>query len=150
MMKQTESVYEHGKPFLIKYQVGSKRREMMSYLEERERSGFASTHAARPYDEDKRIARRLKEKKVSLASSERFYMESWTLRAPRILCENARERSKEKANCSSSVVTHGLWMIKLLQIDKPLDCAVLSRLKNFSAMNKLKKRALRVNGSLIP
>lgn len=28
--------------------------------------------------------------------------------------------------------------------DKPLDCAVVSRLKNFSAMNKLKKMALRV------
>ena len=28
--------------------------------------------------------------------------------------------------------------------DKPLDCAVLSRLKNFSAMNKLKKMAFRV------
>ena len=29
--------------------------------------------------------------------------------------------------------------------DKPLDSAVLSRLKQFSAMNKLKKMALRVN-----
>lgn len=28
--------------------------------------------------------------------------------------------------------------------DKPLDSAVLSRLKHFSAMNKLKKMALRV------
>lgn len=28
--------------------------------------------------------------------------------------------------------------------DKPLDCAVVSRLKKFSAMNKLKKMALRV------
>jgi hypothetical protein len=28
--------------------------------------------------------------------------------------------------------------------DKPLDSAVLSRLKQFSAMNKLKKMALRV------
>lgn len=28
--------------------------------------------------------------------------------------------------------------------DKPIDSAVLSRLKNFSAMNKLKKMALRV------
>jgi len=29
--------------------------------------------------------------------------------------------------------------------DKPLDSAVLSRLKQFSAMNKLKKMALRVS-----
>lgn len=28
--------------------------------------------------------------------------------------------------------------------DKPIDSAVVSRLKNFSAMNKLKKMALRV------
>jgi len=32
--------------------------------------------------------------------------------------------------------------------DKPLDSAVLSRLKQFSAMNKLKKMALRVRPSL--
>ena len=31
--------------------------------------------------------------------------------------------------------------------DKPIDSAVLSRLKNFSAMNKLKKMALRVRSS---
>jgi len=31
--------------------------------------------------------------------------------------------------------------------DKPIDSAVLSRLKNFSAMNKLKKMALRVRRS---
>jgi calcium-dependent protein kinase len=33
--------------------------------------------------------------------------------------------------------------------DKPLDSAVLSRLKQFSAMNKLKKMALRVNKLLL-
>ena len=32
--------------------------------------------------------------------------------------------------------------------DKPLDSAVLSRMKQFSAMNKFKKMALRVNGIL--
>ena len=30
--------------------------------------------------------------------------------------------------------------------DKPLDSAVLSRMKQFSAMNKFKKMALRVSG----
>lgn len=30
-------------------------------------------------------------------------------------------------------------------LDKPLDSAVLSRLKQFSAMNKLKKIAIKVN-----
>ncbi|CAN7080611.1 unnamed protein product [Brassica oleracea var. botrytis] len=46
-----------------KSQVDSKRRKMMSDLEEREqRSGFAPSHAAaRPYDEEERIARKLKE-----------------------------------------------------------------------------------------
>ncbi|CAH8365031.1 unnamed protein product [Eruca vesicaria subsp. sativa] len=45
-----------------KTQVDSKRRKMMSDLEERERSGFAPSHAAsRPYDEEERIARKLKE-----------------------------------------------------------------------------------------
>ncbi len=33
--------------------------------------------------------------------------------------------------------------------DKPIDSAVLSRLKHFSAMNKLKKMALRVWGSFM-
>lgn len=33
--------------------------------------------------------------------------------------------------------------------DKPLDSAVLSRLKQFSAMNKLKKMALRVSTELL-
>ena len=45
-----------------KSQVDSKRRKMMSDLEERERNGFAPSHAAaRPYDEEERIARKLKE-----------------------------------------------------------------------------------------
>jgi len=34
--------------------------------------------------------------------------------------------------------------------DKPIDSAVLSRLKNFSAMNKLKKMALRVSLLFLP
>lgn len=45
-----------------KSQVDSKRRKMMSDLEERERSGFAPSRASsRPYDEEERIARKLKE-----------------------------------------------------------------------------------------
>lgn len=44
-----------------KSQVDSKRRKMMSDLEERERAGFAPSHAARPYDEEERIKRKLKE-----------------------------------------------------------------------------------------
>ncbi|RID76756.1 LOW QUALITY PROTEIN: hypothetical protein BRARA_B03709 [Brassica rapa] len=41
--------------------VDSKRRKMMSDLEDRERSGFAPNYAARGYDEEERIARKLKE-----------------------------------------------------------------------------------------
>ncbi|KAJ0248693.1 hypothetical protein HA466_0157560 [Hirschfeldia incana] len=44
-----------------KSQVDSKRRKMMSDLEERERSGFAPSHAPRPYDEEEIIKRKLKE-----------------------------------------------------------------------------------------
>jgi hypothetical protein len=33
--------------------------------------------------------------------------------------------------------------------DKPLDSAVLSRLKQFSVMNKLKKMALRVSAAFV-
>lgn len=45
-----------------KSQVDSKRRKMMSDLEERERSAFSPNSAARPYyDEEERIARKLKE-----------------------------------------------------------------------------------------
>ena len=36
------------------------------------------------------------------------------------------------------------WIIDDNAPDKPIDSAVLSRLKQFSAMNKLKKMALRV------
>lgn len=36
------------------------------------------------------------------------------------------------------------WIVDEIAPDKPLDSAVLSRLKKFSAMNKLKKMALRV------
>ncbi|KFK27667.1 hypothetical protein AALP_AA8G413000 [Arabis alpina] len=42
-------------------QVDSKRRKMMSDLEERERSAFAPKSTARPYDEEERISRKLKE-----------------------------------------------------------------------------------------
>ena len=36
------------------------------------------------------------------------------------------------------------WIVDDIAPDKPLDSAVLTRLKQFSAMNKLKKMALRV------
>ncbi|KAL9811257.1 putative RNA recognition motif domain, DnaJ domain, RNA-binding domain superfamily [Arabidopsis thaliana] len=44
-----------------KSQVDSKRRKMMSDLEERERSAFSPNPSARAYDEEERIARKLKE-----------------------------------------------------------------------------------------
>ncbi|XP_010421167.1 PREDICTED: dnaJ homolog subfamily C member 17 [Camelina sativa] len=44
-----------------KTQVDAKRRKMMSDLEGRERSAFSPESAARPYDEEERIARKLKE-----------------------------------------------------------------------------------------
>ncbi|VVB17458.1 unnamed protein product [Arabis nemorensis] len=44
-----------------KSQVDSRRRKMMSDLEERERSAFAPNSAARPCDEEERISRKLKE-----------------------------------------------------------------------------------------
>lgn len=43
-----------------------------------------------------------------------------------------------------SVLGHPWIVDDRVAPDKPLDSAVLSRLKQFSAMNKLKKMALRV------
>lgn len=46
---------------------------------------------------------------------------------------------------SSNVFAGHPWVqVDGVAPDKPLDSAVLSRLKQFSAMNKLKKMALRV------
>ncbi|GMI80222.1 calcium-dependent protein kinase 2 [Hibiscus trionum] len=50
------------------------------------------------------------------------------------------------SHCSELVYAPGHpWIVDdRVSLDKPLDSAVLSRLKQFSAMNKLKKLALRV------
>lgn len=45
------------------------------------------------------------------------------------------------------VAGHPWARVDGVALDKPLDSAVLSRLKQFSAMNKLKKIAIKVNNS---
>ncbi|KAK6126519.1 hypothetical protein DH2020_039753 [Rehmannia glutinosa] len=55
--------------------------------------------------------------------------------------KNARAGSKKAVNSSSS---HPWVQVDGVAPDKPLDSAVLSRLTQFSAMDKLKKMALRV------
>lgn len=47
-------------------------------------------------------------------------------------------------NLNLNSVSGHPWIVDDIAPDKPLDSAVLSRLKQFSAMNKLKKMALRV------
>lgn len=47
------------------------------------------------------------------------------------------------------VAGHPWARVDGVALDKPLDSAVLSRLKQFSAMNKLKKIAIKVNNSKI-
>lgn len=48
--------------------------------------------------------------------------------------------------CGLKSTTGHPWVqVDGVAADKPLDSAVLSRLKQFSAMNKLKKMALRVS-----
>ncbi|XP_040997232.1 calcium-dependent protein kinase SK5 [Juglans microcarpa x Juglans regia] len=53
------------------------------------------------------------------------------------------ERNPKKRLTAHEVLCHP-WIVDDIAPDKPLDSAVLSRLKKFSAMNKLKKMALRV------
>lgn len=63
-------------------------------------------------------------------------------------CEYLHNFGKGVQTCSTccvvSVSGHPWIVDDNLAPDKPLDSAVLSRLKQFSAMNKLKKMALRV------
>lgn len=47
--------------------------------------------------------------------------------------------------CLDLVAGHPWVQVNGVAPDKPLDSAVLSRLKQFSAMNRLKKMALRVS-----
>ncbi|XP_068635179.1 calcium-dependent protein kinase 17-like [Aristolochia californica] len=53
-------------------------------------------------------------------------------------------RDTGKRLTAHEVLCHPWVQVNGVAPDKPLDCAVLSRLKLFSAMNKLKKMALRV------
>ncbi|KAL6285328.1 hypothetical protein ACE6H2_009718 [Prunus campanulata] len=54
------------------------------------------------------------------------------------------ERNPKKRVTAHEVLCHPWIIDDTMAPDKPLDSAVLSRLKQFSAMNKLKKMALRV------
>ncbi|CAN1316984.1 Calcium-dependent protein kinase SK5 [Linum perenne] len=54
------------------------------------------------------------------------------------------ERNPRKRLTAHGVLCHPWILDDTMAPDKPLDSAVLSRLKQFSAMNKLKKMALRV------
>ncbi|ONM33881.1 CPK21 [Zea mays] len=58
-------------------------------------------------------------------------------------------RDPTKRFTAHEVLCHPWIVDDAVAPDKPIDSAVLSRLKNFSAMNKLKKMALRVR-SLYP
>ncbi|KAL9317750.1 hypothetical protein ACSQ67_014267 [Phaseolus vulgaris] len=66
------------------------------------------------------------------------------------ISENAKELVKQmlerdpKKRISAHEVLCNPWIVDDIAPDKPLDSAVLTRLKHFSAMNKLKKMALRV------
>ncbi|XP_008798697.1 calcium-dependent protein kinase 10-like [Phoenix dactylifera] len=53
-------------------------------------------------------------------------------------------RDPKKRLTAHDVLCHPWVQVDGVALDKPLDSAVLSRLKQFSAMNKLKKMALRV------
>ncbi|KAF9660861.1 hypothetical protein SADUNF_Sadunf19G0007700 [Salix dunnii] len=55
------------------------------------------------------------------------------------------ERNPKKRLTAHEVLCHPWIVDDRIAPDKPLDSAVLSRLKQFSAMNKLKKMALRVS-----
>lgn len=60
------------------------------------------------------------------------------------LIQKMLERDPKKRISAHEVLCHPWIMDDSVAPDKPLDSAVLSRLKQFSAMNKLKKMALRV------
>uniref|UniRef100_A0A5B6YKX9 non-specific serine/threonine protein kinase n=1 Tax=Davidia involucrata TaxID=16924 RepID=A0A5B6YKX9_DAVIN len=60
------------------------------------------------------------------------------------LIQKMLDRSPKKRISAHEVLCHPWIVDDRVAPDKPLDSAVLSRLKQFSAMNKLKKMALRV------
>ncbi|GLT52207.1 hypothetical protein SLA2020_255600 [Shorea laevis] len=60
------------------------------------------------------------------------------------LIQKMLERDPRKRISAHEVLCHPWIVDDSVALDKPLDSAVLSRLKKFSAMNKLKKMALRV------
>eukprot|EP00262_Sarcandra_glabra_P018326 TRINITY_DN6526_c0_g1_i1.p1 TRINITY_DN6526_c0_g1~~TRINITY_DN6526_c0_g1_i1.p1 ORF type:complete len:433 (-),score=93.19 TRINITY_DN6526_c0_g1_i1:288-1586(-) len=60
------------------------------------------------------------------------------------LIQNMLNRNPRKRFTAHDVLCHPWIVDDRVAPDKPLDSAVLSRLKQFSAMNKLKKMALRV------
>eukprot|EP00268_Persea_americana_P006895 TRINITY_DN1249_c0_g1_i10.p1 TRINITY_DN1249_c0_g1~~TRINITY_DN1249_c0_g1_i10.p1 ORF type:complete len:532 (+),score=109.88 TRINITY_DN1249_c0_g1_i10:104-1597(+) len=60
------------------------------------------------------------------------------------LIKKMLERDPRKRSTAHEVLCHPWIVDDKVAPDKPLDSAVLSRLKHFSAMNKIKKMALRV------
>ncbi|KAJ4870647.1 Calcium-dependent protein kinase 12 [Raphanus sativus] len=60
------------------------------------------------------------------------------------LIKKMLESDPKKRLTAHQVLCHPWIVDDTVAPDKPLDCAVVSRLKKFSAMNKLKKMALRV------
>ncbi|CAA0404388.1 unnamed protein product [Arabidopsis thaliana] len=60
------------------------------------------------------------------------------------LIKKMLESNPKKRLTAHQVLCHPWIVDDKVAPDKPLDCAVVSRLKKFSAMNKLKKMALRV------
>jgi calcium-dependent protein kinase len=65
------------------------------------------------------------------------------------LVRNMLIRDPTKRFTAHEVLCHPWIVDDAVAPDKPIDSAVLSRLKHFSAMNKLKKMALRVWGSFM-
>ncbi|CAL9099891.1 unnamed protein product [Musa textilis] len=61
------------------------------------------------------------------------------------LIRNMLNRNPKKRFTAHQVLCHAWIVDDRVAPDKPLDSAVLSRLKQFSAMNKLKKMALKAN-----
>ncbi|KMZ58326.1 Calcium-dependent protein kinase [Zostera marina] len=75
-----------------------------------------------------------------------FESEPWPLisESAKDLIRNMLNRDPTKRFTAHQVLCHPWIVDDKLAPDRPLDSAVLSRLKHFSAMNKLKKMALRV------
>ncbi|XP_072950116.1 calcium-dependent protein kinase 24-like [Typha angustifolia] len=75
-----------------------------------------------------------------------FETEPWpgTSESAKDLIRNMLNRDPKKRFTAHDVLCHPWIVDDTVAPDRPLDSAVLSRLKQFSAMNKLKKMALRV------